>query len=128
MTSRWPTVRLAQDRSSTHRRPLTALAAFVPFQVAPQLSADLVEGLGRPGDHVEGIEADLRVQGSGSDHGADPLGPVGGDDLQVSGSFRAQGVEERADRGLRASLGDPHHPTGRMGRRPRSGTAAPSWP
>ena len=47
-------------------------------------------------------------------HGADPLGPVAGHELELSCPFVAQGVEELPDDRLGPALGGPDHPAGHV--------------
>jgi len=51
--------------------------------VVPLLAADLVERRSRPSYEMKGVEADERAGCTLCDHGADPLGRVAGEELEL---------------------------------------------
>src|SRR5690606_3598389 len=83
-------------------------------ELVPLLTADLVEGLGRPADHVKRVEAHDRIGGPHSDDLGDPRGAIGGDELEPGCPVVAEGVEERPDGVLGAALGRPDDPAGHV--------------
>ena len=74
----------------------------------PGLSANLVEGVGGPPDHVEGIGAADRVEALLGDHSADPVRAVRGDVGDQLAPVLAEGVEEELQGGLVPARGSPH--------------------
>ena len=94
---------------------LHALGEFgVPraLQLSPHLTTHLVEGLGRPRHHVEGVETDLRPLRPLRNDSVDPLRSVARDVGEQGGSFLPEGVEELLQRRHVASFGGPDETTG----------------
>ena len=81
-------------------------------QAVDHRAADLVEGLGGPGHHVERIQAQHRLRGACGDDVVDPLGAVGGDVGELGGAVGAEVVEEPPEGLLRPVLPGPHQPAG----------------
>ena len=95
-------------------RAFAAASLLVRAQLVPLDPADLVEGLGRPPDQVERVEADERVRGPDRDRAVDPLGAVTRHELQLPGPSVAELVEELPDGGLGTALARPDHPAGHV--------------
>ena len=68
--------------------------------LVPDCSADLVEGVGRPLDHVERISALDRLRAALVEHVDDPGGPVSADPSQALTALLAESVEEAVQDGL----------------------------
>lgn len=76
----------------------------------PGLAADLVECLGRPRDHVEGVGAAHRVLATVAHHSSDPVGGIGGNVGDVRAAVLAEKIEEGLQ-GLVVAAGPcPHQP------------------
>src|SRR5439155_4804549 len=68
--------------------------------LVPGLAANLVKGLGGPGNDMEGVRASQRVGATLGDHGGDPLGCIGADMGDLCRSLGPKSVEEPAQSGF----------------------------
>src|SRR5260370_262795 len=79
--------------------------------MVPDLPADLVQRVGRPLDHVEGIQADGGIGAVLLDRDQDPLGTVTADVGELGAALVAEQLEEALDHFLAAAFGGPDQPT-----------------
>lgn len=89
------------------RRRVAAVAPVVPLP-----SADGVEGLGGPGDHLERVECDHSPCRAALHGVVDPLGAVSADVRELRRTPLAERVEEHLDGGFVASFGRSYEPAG----------------
>ena len=83
-------------------------------QVVPDLSTDLVQGLGRPLNDMEGVEATDGLRSVISDSPFDPGGSIRSDDIQGLGALGAElGEEQSYCRGVASGM-HPDETSGEM--------------
>ena len=80
----------------------------------PDLAAQLIQGVGRPGDDVERVHAEFGVGAVLLDGVGDPGAGVGADQPDLCAALRTEQVEELGEGWLVATRGGPEQPTAVM--------------
>src|SRR5438552_15413508 len=78
--------------------------------MVPDLAADLVQRVGRPLDHVEGIQADGGIGAVLLDRDQDPFGAIAADVADLGAPLRAEQLEEAVHHLATAALSRPDQP------------------